>query len=83
MEEFMFLGLRLMEGVGYAEFEAAFGRSIESVYGDIINKNIAEGLLYEYEDACAKEDTAGSGKRLALTDRGIDISNYVMAQFMF
>jgi oxygen-independent coproporphyrinogen-3 oxidase len=82
MEEFMFLGLRLTEGVVYDEFEDTFGRSIESVYGNIIRKNIAEGLLYEYENVDTKKEES-MGKRLALTDRGVDISNYVMSQFMF
>jgi oxygen-independent coproporphyrinogen-3 oxidase len=84
MEEFMFLGLRLTEGVGYDEFETLFGRSMESVYGNVIRKNIDDGLLYEYETAGTDNIiSGGSGKRLALTDRGVDISNYVMSQFLF
>lgn len=76
MEEFMFLGLRLTEGVSCGAFEACFGETMEKVYGEIIEKNIRDGLLFWYE----KEQ--GGGMRLALTDRGLDLSNYVMRQFL-
>lgn len=71
MEETMFLGLRLTEGVDGAGFQEAFGRSLEEVYGDVIEKNRRDGLL-EYQ-----------GSFLALTERGLDLANYVMAQFLF
>ncbi len=74
MEEFMFLGLRMDRGVGYGEFRRAFGRDMNGIYEKEIKKNLKDGLLREYED--------GSGERfLALTERGISVSNYVMAQF--
>lgn len=72
MEEFMFLGLRLTDGVEGRAFFEAFGRTPESVYGGVIEKNIRDGLL-EYGDG---------KKRLALTERGLDLANYVMAQFL-
>lgn len=72
MEEFMFLGLRMTEGVSQAEFRELFGRDMGEVYGDVIKKNIRDGLL---------EEKPGPG-RIALTDRGLDLSNYVMAQFL-
>ena len=76
MEEFMFLGLRLTEGVDPAEFAHCFGCRLENIYGGVIEKNIREGLLYRYQ---RKED---GGDRLALTDLGLDVSNYVMGQFL-
>lgn len=76
MEEFMFLGLRMTEGVSPALFEQTFGASLTQVYGEVIRKNVKDGLLY-----FQGEEEPGSG-RLALTERGIDISNYVMAQFL-
>lgn len=76
MEEFMFLGLRLTEGVDPTEFARLYGRSMDEVYGKVIEKNLREGLLYRYQ--CREY----GGERLALTDLGLDVSNYVMGQFL-
>lgn len=70
MEEYMFLGLRLMEGIGKKKFERLFHRTMEQVYGEILRKNEEDGLL-----VC-------KGDRVRLTGKGIDLSNYVMAQFL-
>lgn len=87
MEEFMFLGLRMTEGVSEAAFFEVFNKQMEEVYGDVIAKNIADGLLYDCEDSesTVKREVsrrAGGRIRLALTKRGMDLSNYVMAQFL-
>ena len=60
MEEFMFLGLRMTEGVSVLEFETAFGKRMEEVYGTVIEKNIRDGLL-EYRDRVPSEEPAGEG----------------------
>ena len=75
MEETMFLGLRLIRGVSYTEFACCYGQTLEEVYGEVIARNVADGLLTVREDE--------TGRRLALTGRGLDVSNYVMAQFLF
>ena len=77
MEEFLFLGLRMTEGVEENGFWDAFGKTLTEVYGAVIEKNIADGLL-EY-----RNPEADRGRRLVLTERGLDISNYVMTQFLF
>lgn len=69
-EEFMFMGLRMNEGVSEAEFLRRFGESMDSVYGDEIKELISEELL-------VKKDG-----RLSLTDRGVDISNSVFEKFI-
>lgn len=69
MEEFMFLGLRLTEGVKKTEFQKNFGISMEEVYGSVLGQNEAAGLLQQ-------------GERVFLTEKGRDVSNYVMAQFL-
>lgn len=70
MEEFMFLGLRLKKGVSRKEFYRNFLKELDAVYGDILPELYANGLL--------------EGKEwISLTPYGRDISNYVMAQFMF
>ena len=75
MEETMFLGLRLIRGVSYPEFARCYGQTLEEVYGEVIARNVADGLLTVREDE--------TGRRLILTGRGLDVSNYVMAQFLF
>ncbi len=72
MEEFMFLGLRMMEGISGEEFENTFGISLDEVYGKQIKKLMEQGLL-EYHQ---------KNKRIALTKYGIDVSNYVFVEFI-
>jgi len=68
--EFMFLGLRKMEGVSIEAFKKEFNTNIMEVYGSIINRHIANGLLIN------------SDGYLKLTNYGIDISNSVMSDYM-
>lgn len=70
MEEFMFLGLRMIEGVSINKFKEKFSKDINDLYGEIINKNKKLGLLDE-EDG-----------RIYLTDKGIEVSNWVMSEFI-
>ena len=70
MEEVMFLGLRKMEGVSEREFVKCFGVSIDEVYGKQLKKLIREALL-ERKDGWIR-----------LTERGIDVSNYVFSEFI-
>ena len=73
MEEFMFLGLRLVRGVSTEHFRDSFGKDISEIYGEVIDKYQKMGLLeYSSED----------GKYLRLTDKGLDVSNTVMADFL-
>lgn len=69
MEETMFLGLRKMEGVSKAHFRSLYGCNMEEVYGEVIDKHVKNGLLRD-------------GDFVALTPKGIDVSNYVMADFL-
>lgn len=71
MEEFMFLGLRLTEGVELDEFALYFGKTAEEVYGKQISSFEKQGLLER------------RGRRLRLTPRGVDVSNVVFAAFLF
>ena len=70
MAEYMFLGLRKSAGIDICDFKDIFGKDIYSVYKEQIKDNIAKGLLWQ------------NGTRIALTDRGIDISNTVMSDFV-
>lgn len=71
MEETMFLGLRMMCGVDCQAFADRFGQPIEEVYGSVIDKLMSQGLL-------SMEDES-----VRLTEKGIDVSNYAMAEFLF
>ncbi len=70
IEEFMFLGLRKMQGISATEFENQFGSALEECYGEQIERFLREGLL-ERKDSYLK-----------LTKQGIDVSNYVLAEFL-
>lgn len=70
IEEFMFLGLRMMRGVSRKEFERRFKRSMDEVYGEVIAKYIGLGLLEEADGW------------VRLTKKGIDVSNQVLAEFL-
>lgn len=70
MEEFMFLGLRMTDGISRNEFEHNFGMSIEAAYVQVLPELQAQGLIEKREG------------RIYLTDRGMDVANYVMAQFL-
>ena len=69
-EEFMFMGLRMNEGISKEEFLKRFKTDITSVYGREISELISEGLLTENKG------------RISLTDRGIDVSNQVFEKFI-
>ena len=70
MEEFMFLGLRMVDGFQRTEFTDAFGIEIEGIYGEVLNSLQKDGLLEKKEG------------RIKLTEKGIDVSNYALAQFL-
>lgn len=76
MEEFMFLGLRMMQGVSCREFCHVFGVSIDQVYPGIVDDFCQKGLLER-----RKKPETGE-ERIMLTRRGIDVSNVIMAQFL-
>ena len=74
MEEFMFLGLRLTKGISEAEFFRRFSCTLETVYGDVLEKLARQELMERYE----REGAAF----WRLTKRGIDVSNCVLAEFL-
>lgn len=71
LAEFMFLGLRLTEGVSFARFRERFGQEMKNIYGRQIEELVRDGLL--------NEDEIG----VRLTARGVDISNVVFEKFLF
>jgi len=76
MEETMFLGLRLAKGVSVQNFEAVYGVRMEQVYAEVLEKHIKQGLLERYVSQTEPEEY------IRLTPKGMDVSNYVMADFL-
>jgi len=70
MAEFMFLGLRMSEGIIISRFRKEFGVDFREVYGEVLNRNVANGLL----EVC--------GDKVKLTRIGIDLSNLVLSEFL-
>ena len=76
MEEFMFLGLRMMKGVSEQEFYGNYHQRFEQVFPGVIAKYVELGLL-------ATEVIDGTDfLQVKLTLQGIDVSNTVMADFL-
>jgi len=70
MEEFLFLGLRMLEGVRLEDFEREFSAELLDLYGEVIKRMVNQGLL-------TLEDWS-----LKLTRQGISLSNYVFSEFL-
>lgn len=70
MSEFMILGLRRICGVSKSEFSEKFGKGIEQVFGEVLCNMEKQGLLNIKDD------------RIFLTDRGIDVSNFVFSEIL-
>ena len=70
IEETMFLGLRVLEGVSKEHFREQFSCELRVVYRKELEKLEQEGLLEE------------EGDFVRLTSRGIDLSNPVLAEFL-
>ena len=70
MEEEMFLGLRLSEGVSATVFQTKFGKSLEEVYGKNLESLIQSGLVER------------SGDKYKLTKIGVFRGNEVFQQFL-
>jgi oxygen-independent coproporphyrinogen-3 oxidase len=70
IEEYMFLGLRMMKGVSKTEFIDTFGKKITDIYAEVIDKWTKLGMILE------------EGDYYRLSDKGIDVSNTILADFI-
>ena len=62
MEEYFFLGLRMMRGVDWTPYRKQYEKTVD--------KLVKKGLLEK------------EGNHIRLTELGIDVSNYVLAEFL-
>ena len=70
MSEYMILGFRMCKGISKRYFFEKFNVSLEDKYGKVIDKYLSDGFLIEKED------------RVFLSEKGIDVSNYILCDFM-
>ena len=70
ISEYLFTGMRKMQGISLDDFRRRFGMNLESLYGDILEK-YQEQKLIKIMDG-----------NLRFTKNGIDISNRVLAEFV-
>lgn len=72
IEEYVFLGLRMMQGISESSFKMRFGRSFAHMYQHVLDKYLALGYI----------KTDRKNQRFYLSDQGIDISNTILAEFL-
>lgn len=70
VSEFIMMGMRMNRGISAAEYERRFSESVYDRYGKLL-KRFAEGDFIEM-----------SGEYIRFTDRGRDVSNAVLCEFM-
>ena len=70
IEEFMFLGFRMTEGISEKKFEENFDVRLMDVYGDILQKYEETGFVEHIET------------KWRLTRKGIHVSNHILADFL-
>ncbi|MBP5275945.1 MAG: radical SAM family heme chaperone HemW [Lachnospiraceae bacterium] len=68
--EYIFLGLRMNEGILLPDYSKRFNKNIFDEYDNAVNKHIENRLLIR------------DGDRLYLSERGRDLSNYVFKDFV-
>ena len=69
-EEFMFMGMRMSEGILENDFYSRFKTDIYDVYGRELKSLVHDGLVIS------------ENGRLYLSDRGIDVSNQIFEKFI-
>ena len=72
ISEFIFTGLRKIEGISLKKFKQKFGISLMDIYKNEINKHIQKGLL----------EIDSTDHQLRFTRKGIDLSNTVLIDFV-
>ncbi len=70
IEEFMYLGLRMTEGISELDFEQKFGQKMENIYGSVLKKYKETGFLEKV------------GTNWRFTRKGIHVSNHILAEFL-
>jgi oxygen-independent coproporphyrinogen-3 oxidase len=69
MQEYMFLGMRKIDGVSSKEFNKIFGKDIDFVYWNVLRELQEKGLIEK-------------GEKIYLTSKGLDFANHVFQSFL-
>lgn len=72
VEEYLFTGLRLLQGIFLDDLHHRFGAGVLEEYEKIFHQLKDRGLL----------DWSGDGKRVRLTRTGVDVSNQVFVELL-
>jgi len=70
VEEYVFMGMRMMKGLDKRDFIKRFDTSMEDLYKESIDKHVRDGLLLDSEET------------LRFTEKGIEFSNHVLSDFL-
>ncbi len=70
MSEFMFMGLRMTEGVSEVEFSERFGKNIDDIFGNTLLKYINLGMIKREKG------------RIFLAHGALSVSNTIMCEFI-
>ena len=70
MSEFMFMGLRMTEGVTKMSFRQRFNEDLEKIFEKPLLKFKKMGMIEEKDD------------KIFLSKRGISVSNQIMCEFI-
>jgi len=70
IEEYIFMGLRKIQGISLQDFKNRFGKDINEIYPEIINRHKSAGLLIVNDE------------NIRLSENGIELSNIVMSDFI-
>jgi oxygen-independent coproporphyrinogen-3 oxidase len=75
--EYVFTGLRKLEGISIDDFNKRFGIEFKDYYSEMlpyIRTQIEDGYMLS-------DDITFNGGKISLSIKGIDISNSIMAEF--
>lgn len=71
ISDYLFTGLRRIQGISEKDFETRFGQSLTDLFGAEIRRFTGDGLLEQREDG-----------RLCFTEKGLDVTNTVLRELM-
>ena len=72
----------MTEGVSEKEFRRRFGLSLEEKFGDVLRRHLDQKVIRRIPEKAEPESGSVTDTRIALTEYGLDVANYVMADYL-